>query len=98
MSKLTGSEKPILTTYAPAFDPSDASGVLSQTPWALKFHRFTPEGVIFFLPEPINDWQDRDARLCPLASSPRISPLLMALFAARYPTIRIIISTARKSA
>jgi Glycosyltransferase (GlcNAc) len=37
MLKSTGSEKPILTAYAPPFEPSDTSGVFSQQPWALKF-------------------------------------------------------------
>jgi hypothetical protein len=58
MVKLTKSEKPILTSYAPAFDPSDTSGVFTQQPWALKFHRFTPDGIVFFMPEPIADWEN----------------------------------------
>lgn len=63
MLELAGSRKPILTSYAPSFDPSDTSGVFSQQPWALKFHRFTEEGVIFFLPDPINDWETLTAPL-----------------------------------
>ena len=59
MLKSTASRKPILTAYAPAFDPADTSNIFSQQPWALKFHRFTPEGVVFFLPEPIDAWQNR---------------------------------------
>jgi len=63
MMALTGSDKPILTSYAPAFDPSDPSAIFSQQPWALKFHRFTPEGVVFFMPEAIEDWQNRQRPL-----------------------------------
>jgi UDP-N-acetylglucosamine (GlcNAc):hydroxyproline polypeptide GlcNAc-transferase len=59
MIKLADSPKPVLTAYAPAFDPFDTSGNFSQIPWALSFHRFTPDGVVFFQPVEINDWRER---------------------------------------
>jgi len=59
MIEATGSPKPIITAYAPSFDPFDTSGNFIETPWALKFHRFTPEGVVFFRPETMDDWRER---------------------------------------
>jgi hypothetical protein len=55
MLRATGSRKPILTAYAPSFDPFDA-GSFVQSPWALGFDRFIPEGAVFFKPRVINDW------------------------------------------
>ena len=45
-----GHKKPLLTTYATAYDPNNFSIKDSDVPWGMKFDRFTPEGIVFFLP------------------------------------------------
>ncbi|MCB1473765.1 MAG: hypothetical protein H6884_03555 [Rhodobiaceae bacterium] len=57
MMAQTGSAKPILSCYAPSFDPFDLSRLRDETPWALGFDRFTPEGVLFMRPREMADWQ-----------------------------------------
>ena len=55
-----GYEKPLLTAYAPSFDPdNDPEGRVNE-PWEMGFDRFIPEGAIFFLPKTIDDWKDLD--------------------------------------
>lgn len=58
MLEVCDSDKPILTCYAPSFDPFDRSGNFVHTPWALKFDRFTPEGALFVKPDAIADWRE----------------------------------------
>lgn len=54
-----GHRKPLLTGYIPSYNPSnDPQGRVNE-PWKMNFDRFTPEGVIFFLPATIDDWQER---------------------------------------
>jgi hypothetical protein len=49
-----GHKKPLITTYLPSFDPeNDPQGRILK-PWKLNFDRFTPEGVIFFMPSTID--------------------------------------------
>ena len=55
MFRATGSQRPILSAYAPSFDPFDA-GSFAQAPWTLAFDRFIPEGAVFFRPRPMDDW------------------------------------------
>jgi glycosyltransferase involved in cell wall biosynthesis len=56
--KLKGHEKPLLTTYAPSFDPNNDPALRSQDPWWMQFDRFIPEGAIFFLPASIPNWKE----------------------------------------
>ena len=52
-----GYKKPLLTGYVSSFDPdNDPQGRVNE-PWRMTFDRFTPEGVVFFLPEIIPGWK-----------------------------------------
>ena len=50
-----GHKKPLLTTYATAYDPNNFDINNKAEVWGMKFDRFTPEGVVFFLPYTIED-------------------------------------------
>lgn len=50
-------EKPMITSYAPSFDPENDPVGRIQEPWQMVFDRFIPEGTIFFLPETIPNWK-----------------------------------------
>jgi glycosyltransferase involved in cell wall biosynthesis len=53
-----GYKKPLLTGYVSSFDPdNDPAGRVNE-PWRMVFDRFTPEGVVFFLPETIPGWRE----------------------------------------
>jgi len=53
-----GHKKPLLTGYVSSFDPeNDPQGRVNE-PWRMSFDRFTPEGVVFFLPEVIPGWKE----------------------------------------
>ena len=53
-----GHKKPLLTGYVSSFDPeNDPAGRVTE-PWRMAFDRFTPEGVVFFLPETIPGWRE----------------------------------------
>jgi glycosyltransferase involved in cell wall biosynthesis len=53
-----GQKKPLLTGYVSSFDPeNDPKGRVNE-PWRMAFDRFTPEGVVFFLPEVIPGWKE----------------------------------------
>jgi glycosyltransferase involved in cell wall biosynthesis len=53
-----GHKKPLLTGYVSSFDPdNDPEGRVTE-PWRMSFDRFTPEGVVFFLPETIPGWRE----------------------------------------
>ena len=55
-----GYKKPLLTGYVSSFDPdNDPKGRVLE-PWRMAFDRFTPEGVVFFLPEVIPNWKKLD--------------------------------------
>lgn len=45
-----GHKKPLLTSYISSFDPDNDPDGRVKVPWGMQFDRFTPEGVIFFLP------------------------------------------------
>ena len=45
-----GYKKPLLTSYIPSYQPDNDPDGRVNTPWGMSFDRFTPEGVIFFLP------------------------------------------------
>jgi len=53
-----GHKKPLLTGYVSSFDPENDPQGRVQEPWRMAFDRFTPEGVVFFLPETIPGWKD----------------------------------------
>lgn len=52
-----GHKKPLLTGYVSSFDPDNDPAGRVREPWRMTFDRFTPEGVVFFLPETIPGWQ-----------------------------------------
>ena len=45
-----GHKKPLLTSYIPSYNPENDPEERVDNAWAMKFDRFTPEGIIFFLP------------------------------------------------
>lgn len=52
-----GIPKPLLTSYISSFDPeNDPEGRVLE-PWKMDFDRFTPEGVVFFLPSTISNYK-----------------------------------------
>jgi hypothetical protein len=53
-----GYKKPLLTGYVSSFDPENDPQGRVKEPWRMVFDRFTPEGVVFFLPEIIPGWQE----------------------------------------
>ncbi len=55
----TARPKPILTAYAPSFDPADETAYV-QEPWELAFDRFIPEGAVFFRPRTMEGWRQLD--------------------------------------
>ena len=56
-----GYKKPLLTGYVSSFDPDNDPAARIQEPWRMTFDRFTPEGIVFFLPETIPGWQELDS-------------------------------------
>ncbi|MCY6383438.1 GlcNAc-transferase family protein [Hoeflea prorocentri] len=55
------SEKPLLTCYAPPYDPLNEDQPLSHTPSSLGFDQFTPEGALLIRPTHMKDWQARQS-------------------------------------
>ena len=53
-----GHKKPLLTGYVSSFDPENDPQGRVDVPWRMAFDRFTPEGVVFFLPETIPGWKE----------------------------------------
>ena len=53
-----GYKKPLLTGYVSSFDPDNDPAARIREPWRMVFDRFTPEGVVFFLPETIPGWSE----------------------------------------
>lgn len=52
-----GHEKPLLTTYASIYDPTNDPNGRIQIPYKMNFDRFIPEGVIFFMPGHIDEYK-----------------------------------------
>ncbi len=50
-----GYKKPLLTSYVPAYQPDKDPEGRALEPWGMNFDRFTPEGVVFFLPYHITE-------------------------------------------
>lgn len=44
--------KPLVTSYMPNFNPDNDPAERVHQTWIMNFDRFTPEGVVFFLPSP----------------------------------------------
>ena len=59
MMKMTGSEKPIITSYAGMYRPSD-NQLLNVEPYKMVASNFTPGGTILFRPHTIENWQTLD--------------------------------------
>ena len=53
-----GHKKPLITSYISSYNPETDPNGRTQVPWLMNFDRFTPEGVIFFLPSTIPGWQN----------------------------------------
>lgn len=56
-----GYSKPLLTAYAPSFDPEKDPESRSNEAWEMVFDRFIPEGAIFFLPRTMAGWENRSS-------------------------------------
>ena len=54
-----GIKKPLLTGYIPSFEPSNDPYGRIEVPWKMNFDRFSPEGVIHFMPASIDDFKER---------------------------------------
>ena len=57
--QLHGYKKPLLTGYITSFHPSLPKTEWGKDPWQMVFDRFTPEGVVFFKPSTVPDWETR---------------------------------------
>jgi len=55
--KKRGYKKPLLTAYASSFNPANDPEGRVRVPWRMSFDRFSPEGVVFFVPEVMPDWE-----------------------------------------
>lgn len=55
-----GSRKPLITSYASSFEPTNDPGGRENIPWKMDFDRFTPEGYIFFIPSAIDEYKELD--------------------------------------
>jgi len=53
-----GHAKPLITSYISSYNPETYPDGKTEVPWLMNFDRFTPEGVIFFLPATIPGWED----------------------------------------
>lgn len=56
-----GVAKPVLTTYASAFNPDTYPAGRTEVPYRLTFDRFIPEGAVFFLPATMDNWKSLTA-------------------------------------
>lgn len=55
--QLQGYKKPLLTGYITSFHPSLPKDEWAKEPWLMTFDRFTPDGVLFFAPSTIPNWE-----------------------------------------
>ena len=53
--KSNGHEKPLLTSYAPSYNPKNDPADRTMHPYKMNFDRFIPEGAVFFLPATIDN-------------------------------------------
>lgn len=54
--KAKGHEKPLLTSYAPSYNPKNDPAERTMVPYKMNFDKFIPEGAVFFLPATINNF------------------------------------------
>jgi len=52
-----GHKKPLLTSYAPSYNPAKDPEERTMVPWWMTFDRFAPEGAVYFLPASIPEFQ-----------------------------------------
>ena len=57
--KKIGHQKPLITTYLPSYNPNNDPDDRQTMPWGMSFHKFSPEGVVFFLPYHMSKQIDR---------------------------------------
>ena len=50
-----GIKKPLITSYAPSFEPDNDPDSRIQKPWRMDFDRFSPDGNVHFLPSTVDD-------------------------------------------
>ena len=50
-----GHPKPLLTGYIPSYNPKKDPQERHPQPWGMRFDKFTPEGIVFFLPYHIEE-------------------------------------------
>lgn len=50
-----GHPKPLLTGYIPSYNPKKDPEERHHQPWGMRFDKFTPEGIVFFLPYHIEE-------------------------------------------
>ena len=48
--KSKGHEKPLITSYAPSYNPKNDPAERTMVPYKMNFDKFIPEGAVFFLP------------------------------------------------
>lgn len=48
--KSKGHKKPLLTSYISSYNPNNDPQERHTQPWGMSFDKFTPEGIVFFLP------------------------------------------------
>lgn len=53
-----GHKKPLITGYAPSFEPEDYPNSRINIPWKMNFDRFSPDGNVHFLPASIDNFKD----------------------------------------
>lgn len=53
-----GHVKPLLTGYASSYDPQTDPLGRVDVPWVMNFDRFSPEGVVHFLPASIDNYKE----------------------------------------
>ncbi|WP_207004192.1 GlcNAc-transferase family protein [Trinickia mobilis] len=51
------SQRPVLTTYLPPFDPENDPDARKAYPTIMRFSRFSPEGAVFFRTAPLDEWE-----------------------------------------
>lgn len=52
-----GFKKPLITGYLPQYTIENDPAGRTMVPYKMNFDRFIPEGAVFFLPAPIENWQ-----------------------------------------
>jgi glycosyltransferase involved in cell wall biosynthesis len=56
--KKKGHKKPLITSYAPSFEPTNDPNGRVLIPWKMDFDRFFPEGPTFFIPSTIDEYKE----------------------------------------